>query len=52
MAKNCPFNWVGYIDQALKIYLNRKHRKIEMSPIEGDKEENEEKNIKNIFREI
>ena len=52
MAKNNSLNWVGYIDQALKIYLNRKHRTIQMSPIEGDKEENEKKNIKNVFREI
>ena len=43
MAKNNYLNWVGYIDQALKIFLNRKHRTIQMSPIDGDKEENKKK---------
>ena len=50
MAKNNPLHWIRYIDQELKIYLNRKHRTIQMSPIEGDKEEIEEKNIRNTFR--
>ena len=46
MAKNNLLNWVEYIDQALKNHLNRKHRTIEMSPIDGDKEENENKLLK------
>ena len=43
MAKNNSLEWVKYIDQAMKIYLNRKHRTIGISPIEGDKVENEDK---------
>ena len=43
MAKNNSLEWVKYIDQAVKIYLNRKHRTIGISPMEGDKEENEDK---------
>ena len=42
MAKNNSLEWVKFIDQAMKIYLNRNHRTIGMSPIEGDKKENEE----------
>ena len=41
MAKNNSLEWVKYIDQAMKIYLNRKHRTIGMSPNEGDEPENE-----------
>ena len=42
MAKNNSLEWVKYIDQAMKIYLSRKHRTIAMSPYEGDKAENED----------
>ena len=42
MAKNNSLEWVKYIDQAMKIYLSRKHRTIGMSPYEGDKAENED----------
>ena len=42
MARNNSLEWVKYIDQAMKIYLNRKHRTIGISPKEGDKEENED----------
>ena len=48
MAKNNTLSWVKYIDQAMKIYLNRKHRTIQMSPIEGDKKE-KEKHIREIY---
>ena len=41
MAKNNSLEWTKYIDQAMKIYLSRKHRTIGMSPIEGDIEDNE-----------
>ena len=50
MAKNNSLTWVKYIDQAMKIYLNRKHRTIGMSPLEGDKKE-KEKNIREIYLE-
>ena len=43
IARNNSLEWVKYIDQAMKIYLNRKHRTIGISPMEGDKEENEDK---------
>ena len=43
MAKNNSLEWVKYIDQAMNIYLKRKHRTIGISPIEGDKVENEDK---------
>ena len=41
MSHNRSLEWVKFLDQAMKIYLNRKHRTIKMSPIEGDKDENE-----------
>ena len=41
MAKNNSNQWTKYIDQAMKIYLNRKHRTIKMSPLEAEKDENE-----------
>ena len=43
MAANKSKEWVKFLDQAMKIYLNRRHRTIKMSPIEGDKDENEVK---------
>ena len=41
MARNNSNDWVKFLDQAMNIYLKRKHRTIKMSPIEGDKDENE-----------
>ena len=41
MAKNNSNEWTKFIDQAMKIYLNRKHRTIKMSPLEAEKDENE-----------
>ena len=41
MAKNNSNEWTKFIDQAMKIYLNRKHRTIKMSPLEAEKNENE-----------
>ena len=32
--------WSKLIDKAMKIYLNRKHRTIKMSPLEAEKDEN------------
>ena len=41
MAKNNSNEWTKFIDHAMKIYLNRKHRTIKMTPFEAEKEENE-----------
>ena len=49
MAKNNTLSWVKYIDQAMEIYLKRKHRTIGMSPIEGDKKKNE-KYIRELYK--
>ena len=43
MAKNNTLEWVKYIEPAMKIYLNRKHRTIKMSPLEGEQEKNQKK---------
>ena len=43
MAKNRSVESVKFLDQAMKIYLNRKHRTIKLTPIEGDMDENETK---------
>ena len=50
MAQKKSLKWVDFIDQAMKIYLTRKHRTIGMSPIEGDKEKNEKK-IRSMYFE-
>ena len=41
MAQNRSYKWTKFLDNAMEIYLNRKHRTIKMSPIEGDKKKNE-----------
>ena len=41
MTYNNSLTWVKYIDQAMEIYLNMKARTIGMSPLEGDKKDNE-----------
>ena len=41
MKHNNSYQWTKFIDQAMKIYLNRKHRTIKMSPLEAEKDENE-----------
>ena len=41
MAKNNTLEWVKYIDTAMKIYLNRVHRTIKMSPLDAEKKENQ-----------
>lgn len=40
MARKRSWKWTDYIDQAMKIYLKRKHSTIGMSPIEAEKNEN------------
>ena len=42
MAYNHTYEWVKYLDDAMHIYLNRKHSAIKMAPIEADKKINEE----------
>ena len=41
MKHNNSFEWTKFIDAAMKIYLNRKHRTIKMTPLEAEKDENE-----------
>ena len=41
MKQNNSYEWVKYLDKAMKIYLNRNHRTIKMSPLEAEKDENE-----------
>ena len=41
MAKNNSYEWTKFIDHAMKIYLNRKHRTIQMTPLQAEKKENE-----------
>ena len=40
MAKKRTHNWIENLEQAMKIYLTRKHRTIGMSPTEAEKEKN------------
>ena len=41
MHHNNSLKWVEFIEQAMKIYLNRKHRTIGITPLEAEKDENE-----------
>merc|ERR1711947_12999 len=41
MKQNNTYEWTKLIDKAMKIYLNRKHRTIKMTPLEAEKDENE-----------
>ena len=41
MKHNNSYEWTKFIDSAMKIYLNRKHRTIKMTPLEAEKDENE-----------
>ena len=52
MHQNDSFQWVKFINQAMKIYLNQKHRTIGMSPLEAEKYENQCKVRRRFFREI
>ena len=49
MHRNNSFQWSKFIDQAMKIYLNRKHRTIGMSPLEAEKDENQLKVRRRFF---
>ena len=50
MAKENSYEWTKFLDQAMKIYLNRRHRTIKMSPLEAEKEENQSK-LSEIYAE-
>ena len=50
MAKFNTYEWTKLIPHAMKIYLNRKHKTIKMSPLEAENENNQEK-LRNIFME-
>lgn len=50
MAKHNTYEWTGLLAQAMKIYLNRKHRTIKMSPLEAEQDENQ-KTVRDIFLE-
>ena len=43
MTHENSYEWTKFLDQAMKIYLNRKHRTIQMTPNEAEKEENQSK---------
>jgi hypothetical protein len=49
MRKNNSYEWSKFLDQAMNIYLNRKHRTIKMSPLEAEKDENETKVRRTYF---
>ena len=48
LDKNESFRWIDYIDKAMKIYNNRKHTTIKLSPIDAEKNENES-TVRKIF---
>ena len=41
MKQHNTYEWSKLLDKAMKIYLNRKHRTIKMTPLEAEKDENE-----------
>jgi hypothetical protein len=41
MAKNHTYNWTNFLEQALHIYRNRRHKTVKMSPKLADTKENE-----------
>ena len=49
MAHNRSLKWVSFIDQAMRIYLNRKHSTIGMSPLEAEKASNSSIVRKNLL---
>ena len=42
--------WIDCIDQAMEIYLNRKHNTIKMTPLEAEKLKNEKEVRRNLFK--
>ena len=49
MAHNRSLKWASFIDQAMRIYLNRKHSTIGMSPLEAEKASNSSIVRKNLL---
>ena len=49
MAHNRSLKWSSFIDQAMQIYLNRKHSTIGMSPAEAEKVSNSAEVRKNLL---
>ena len=43
MSHRKTLQWTSCLQDAMKIYLNRKHSTVKMSPLEADKKENEKK---------
>ena len=50
MRKNNSYEWTKYLDQAMHIYLHRKHRTIKMSPLQAEMDENQIK-VRRIYFE-
>lgn len=50
MAKHNTYEWTALLPHAMKIYLNRKHRTIKMSPLEAEQDENQDI-VRDIFLE-
>ena len=49
MRKNNSYEWTKYLDQAMHIYLHRKHRTIKMSPLQAEMDENQIKVRRTYF---
>ena len=49
MARNRSLEWTSFIDQAMEIYLNRRHSTIGMSPTEAEKVSNSSEVRKNLL---
>jgi hypothetical protein len=41
MKQHNSYEWTKFVDPAMSIYLNRRHRTIKMSPLQAEKDENE-----------
>ena len=52
MARNNLKQWTKFIEQALNIYLNRKHRTIGMTPLEAEQEKKSNNTSENILQNI
>ena len=50
MTQYRTYEWTKLLPQAMKIYLNREHRTIKMSPLQAEREENNDK-LKEIYSE-
>ena len=50
MHQNNSLEWVKFLDDAMKIYLNRTHRTIKMSPLEAEKDENASSLLKTYYK--